>query len=494
MNDGALSTRPVPVIQATPAALSVREVADLVCRQRWMLVLWVAIACGSLAAYIYLAAPVYKSQVTFLLMNQRPVPSAQGEGAGSIVSTEVSDSQVATEIQLMSSHETLKQIVEAAHLLPDSVSKEDRPRQIAKAEKKLSKSLTITPDGKSSMITVAYRGDSPEQTTRVLQTLANVYLARQYQIHKSAGSYQFFREQADNYQKEWKTAQQQLSAFESKTKVLVLEEQKDLEIRKLNALEASLREAESAVSEANHKKDVLEQQITRLEPRIVTQQRAIPNQYSAERLNTMIVDLRNKKTELLTKFRADSRQVQEIDQQITQTQSALDRAAQGQATEEATDVNPLRQTLESQVLQSGSTVAGLNARVATLTTQIAQCRWRIDQLGKATGEYERLAREVKEDESKYLLYSRQSEQSRISDEMDRQRIANVVVADGPERPIAAEPKVNLNVLFAFLFAICLVVPLAFVRGLRRRQVYTPWELEGIVGVPVLGTVLESSRS
>ena len=55
----------------------------------------------------------------------------------------------------------------------------------------------------------------------------------------------------------------------------------------------------------------LEQQLGALPARIATQSRALPNQYSIERLSTMLVELRNKRTQLLTKLRPDDRSGQE---------------------------------------------------------------------------------------------------------------------------------------------------------------------------------------
>ena len=82
----------------------------------------------------------------------------------------------------------------------------------------------------------------------------------------------------------------------------------------------------------------------------MTQSKQLPNQYSAERLNTMMVELQNKRTQLLTKFRPDDRLVKEVDEQIRTTREAL---AQGRIrrprSKKRPILNPLRQTLETEL-------------------------------------------------------------------------------------------------------------------------------------------------
>lgn len=492
MTEHNLLTGQIEPVRVTSKGVSVRDAADMLFRQKAFISVWVCIVGALFAVYLVMAPARYRSHITFLLMSERPVPAvSQEELRSGGLAEEVTESQIATEMQLLSSTELLRRVVEQCHLVPKDPSGVPA-QQLEKAETKLSKSLKVTPDGKSDLITVQYRGYSPKQTVQVLQTLADSYLDRHLELHRVAGDYEFFREQAAHFENQWRDAQARMSAFELRTKVVVLDEQKDLGIRKLNDLEASLRETQTAVSEAEHREAVLLQELSQAAPRITTQVRAIPNQYSAERLNTMIAELSNRRTELLTKFRPDNRLVQEVDQQIAQTKSALRLASASDSKEQETDVNPLRQGLEGQLVQSRAALAGLRARAETLAAQIAQYGAKVDNLGNATAGYDLLARDVKEAEAKYLLYSRQSEEARISDEMDRKRMANVVVADGPELPAAPEPKFSLDVVAGFIFALLMIGPIAFVRGLRRNQVFTPWELEGVVGVPVLGAVAEAS--
>src|SRR5213078_432157 len=116
----------------------------------------------------------------------------------------------------------------------------------------------------------------------------------------------------------------------------------------------------------------VEEQLASIPKRIVTQSKQLPNQYSAERLNTMLVELQNKRTQLLTKFRPEDRLVREADEQIRLTREALSKAEAKTNFEEATDLNPLRHTLETELSRARLDQVAARARRDTLRGQLAQ--------------------------------------------------------------------------------------------------------------------------
>ena len=139
-------------------------------------------------------------------------------------------------------------------------------------------------------------------------------------------------------------------------------------------LKSKLLETDAFLNEVNERIARLEQQMRTLQPRIMTQSRALPNQYSTERLNTMLVELQNKRTDLLTKFKPTDRLISEIDQQIQTTRTALEKATSQTATEQATDLNPLRQTLDAELARARVDQAGAVSRRASLTAPGAGLR------------------------------------------------------------------------------------------------------------------------
>jgi uncharacterized protein involved in exopolysaccharide biosynthesis len=121
----------------------------------------------------------------------------------------------------------------------------------------------------------------------------------------------------------------------------------------------------------------------------------------------------------------------EIDTQLRQARAALDEARRSPLREETVADNPTRQWLETELARTQTDREGLRARAQALSGAVSQYRSSAEVLEVRDVEQQDLARTLKAAEAKYLLYVQKREEARISDELDRTRIANVVVAESP---------------------------------------------------------------
>jgi hypothetical protein len=106
--------------------------------------------------------------------------------------------------------------------------------------------------------------------------------------------------------------------------------------------------------------------------------------------------------------------------------------------EETVSDNPTHQWLDTELARTQTDNAALRARVQALSTSIGEYRARAQILDVQDVEQNDLMRTLKAAEEKYRLYIEKQEEARISDELDRTRIANVVVAQAPA--VAFEPR------------------------------------------------------
>lgn len=277
-------------------------------------------------------------------------------------------------------------------------------------------------------------------------------------------------------------SEKQLTGFQQDNSLVVLAQQKDLTLQKTAEAKAKLLESEAAVNEATNRIKRIEQQLAATPKRIVTQSRSIPAQYSAERLNTMMVELQNRRTQLLTKFRHDDRLVREVDEQIRTTREALAKAESQTATEQATDLNPLRQTLETEYSRARLEQTGAQARRDTLAAQLRDYEGSLRKLEGDTTQHNDLQRQVKEAEENYQLYAKKREEARIADELDRQKITNVSIAEAPAVPqIPSSPNRPLNLVLGVFVAAFLSLGTVFSAEMLGDTIHTPRELKRLPG-------------
>ena len=272
------------------------------------------------------------------------------------------------------------------------------------------------------------------------------------------------------------------------TRVAQLAEEKDVVAHRLSDAHAVLYENEAASREAEKKIETMAWKRETIAPRIVTQQRELPDQSGSDRLNSILVDLQNERVGLLTKFHPTDRHVQEVDDKIANIREALKQAQQSKATEVQSDLNPLRQTIESDLEQARFHDAGLHARERSLTEQVNAYDARLQQLNQITGQYQDLSRNVREDEANYDLYSKKREQARIDRTLDNDKIANVRQVSGPSIVPQGKLQLFFSIGVVYLLGTLLIVGLGILAGLWSPRFHSPWELEAAVDALVLATI------
>lgn len=488
--------------------VSVRDVASVVFRHKLLLfVTFLAVALGT-AAITFLMPNEYESRMKILVKNTRsdvPITPEQTVGStGNNFENDVSENQINSEIELLTSEDLLKQVVTECGLygggssLSSSLGIKEAPRsqatQIEEAARHLAKDLVITPVKKANIIEVKYANRSPEKAAAVLKKLGDLYLEKHVKLHRPPGTYEFFKAQADQSEAQLREAEKQLSGFQQSMNVVSLTQQKDQTVQKLTEAKSKLLETETFLREVSDRIAKGQQQLESLAPRVVTQRRALPNQYSVERMNTLIVELQNRRTQLLTKFRADDRLVREVDQQLKNTRAALDKASKETATEQSTDVNPLRQALEGELARGKVDQAGAAGRHEMLVGQVKQYEAQLSRLEGITAEFEDLAREKKERGDNYQLYKKKEEEARITDELDQSKITNVSVAEPPvQSTLPVRPNRPLNLILGVFLGVLLSVGSVVMAEFLRDTVLTPRELEKLTGERVLASLPNTGR-
>ena len=478
--------------------LSLREGSGVLFRRKALIVTAFLTIALATAAVTFLLPNKYESRMKILVKNMRVdvaiTPERTNGTSGPVLENEVGEAQINSEIELLTSKDLLEQIVKECGLAkPESTrfwrGATTEAMRTEKAVNELAKDLTITPVKKANIISISYSSGSPDLSAAVLHKLGELYLEKHLKLHRPPGTFEFFKTRAEEYEKQLRQAEARLSAFQQNKNLVVLSQQKDLTLQKTADAKSKMLEAEAMISETGNRIQRVQQQLAAVAPRVITQSRSLPNQYSAERLNTMIVELRNKRTQLLTKFRPEDRFVQEVDQQIRTTTEALERASRQTAIEQATDLNPLRQVLETELSRARLDHAGAEARRTALAGQLQQYQDGLKKLEGATTEHDDLQRQMKEAEENYQLYAKKREEARIADEMDQQKITNVSIAEAPAvAQIPTSPNRPLNLIVGVLLAAFIGVGSAFSAELFSDTVHTPRQLEALTGITVLATM------
>jgi uncharacterized protein involved in exopolysaccharide biosynthesis len=422
--------------------------------------LFLGILSGIFAAcfcIVLLLPKTYQAEVKFLVKNERKdlVITPDTNSGAATQDAGPTDTEVNSEIELIRSTDVLRPVVLKADLtrrvpgtvnamggMPSALSLEN-------AINALRNNLKIQVVKKSDIIDITYVSRDPQVASKVLQNLEDSYLEAHLRIHGVPGSYEFFEQQAGAHQQLLAKSEEQLKAFEEKVSSLVQPDNGASLTEHFMATRASLEDTNAQIAEYGRRVDQDRRLLDIIDARLTTQVRTVPQAQLIGNLNQSLVELQNKRTDLVTKFRPDDRLVTEIDAQITNTQAALQHALTQTSTEKWTDVNPVRQDAEKNLFASKVTLAGLEARRTALNGIMAKYQHDVADAAGARIEHEELLRQVKTNEDNYLLYRRRSEEARIAESLDRERITNVAVVQSPVAPVHPySPKVLLDLLLA----------------------------------------------
>ena len=460
----------------------VRKAADALFRNwRWALALW-----GSATIVVFVYAVItpreYESEMTFLVNNNRTDSMLGQDGNGAAPRPgDISDQQMATEVQILSSREL------ASHALSAAGFKGGTEIERQRALSRLQKNLQVAPVLKANMIRARYSAVDPSEAEGVLKALASAYRDQHIQLHGTPEQMGFFDQQSVEAEKKLKDADNKLLVFQQDAGVVSATEQKQLLLTREIELQVTLHQAEAELRETSNRIESIKPRLAAMSQRIATQTRRMPNQYSVERLNTMLAELENRRTELLSKYRSGERVVTQVDQQIADTKKALQSAEGSAATEEVSDVNPLRQALEAELARLEATESGLAGRIQAMRKQDASYRGQLAKLETLVPVEQEYQRDEKVAENNYLMYAKKREEARISQRMDEQKIANVVLVGSPSYPALPKPR-TITLLVVYLLSLAVgALTVAFISRLKQ-TVETPWALEEVAAVPVLGTV------
>lgn len=445
---------------------------DILFRYRWTLLSLLGLLTLGFAAYFLLVPRVWEAETTFLVKN---AAAATGDSAAE-------SPDAATEVQLLQSSELAGQIVDAAQL--GGTTAATRTKAIADFKK----DLQVTPLGKSNLIRLHYSSIAPARSARVLELLSKAYLDRHQQLIPVADPLAFLNQQTAESDRQLANARERLLQFHRRSGVTDATAEKNLYLRKMVDLQSDFQKAETENADTVRRVDALKARLEQIPSRISTGNKQIPNQFSVERLALQLNDLRNRRAELLTTHRPTDREVAMLDLQIANTAAALEVAERTSANEESTGVNPLRQALEKELETAQPAAAGLAERMLELRAQKEGSQRELSRLESLIPAEQDFLRDEKAADAKYMLYAQKREETRLDAGIEQPKTPIVTVVDPPHAPVRPMPRFTPSLLGAYLFGWPLALLVVFVRNQWRRSAFTPWALDGMTSLPVLGTV------
>jgi uncharacterized protein involved in exopolysaccharide biosynthesis len=295
----------------------------------------------------------------------------------------------------------------------------------------------------------------------------------------------FFDEQTQALREQLNATEAEAVAFHQQHNIFDFPTQRNETLAKLAEFEAQLKTTQVEISAEQEK-------ALALRAEAAAQPRQIPNSAHEQpdpvisQIKTNLLTLELQRNEFLTRYTSTSSVVKELDNRIAQVKKTLAAEELKTTRGTTTGLNPVYQTLETQLVLSRGQLAALAAKESQLLFHVKNYQQQLRDLDARAHELGRLEREVDRNRQAYTKYVVKQEEARMSSALDRNKILNLSIVEVAQIPFEpAAPQKSLIIILSGVLGLTTGLAVAFLRGRFDPTVKIPWEVEMYAGLPVL---------
>lgn len=347
-----------------------------------------------------------------------------------------------------------------------------------------------TPVRNTNIVEIKASDSTAEGAQRLAQLWAQRYLDHVRTLYEQNPStlVEKLSRELDSQEQRLQTISQRLTAFLKRRQMVAPEAELAEKVDQYANLLAQVRNLEAQRLALERRIDALQNELQR-QPRFyeATRNLAIPPE--VQELNTKIAELEIQRSGLLQEFQPTAPEVKILEEQIAQAkrerEQILARAADQQfltlSKEEA--VNPVYQDLLKELLEARSNLQATEATRAVLQRQQAQFEQLFRQTPDTMAEYTALMRQYNAALTIWTEKVRAYEQARAQQLIGKLSPILLQPPALPDRPVFPRPVLTtgLGIVLGLMLGIFLALAAAF----RTRTLADRWEVERLLGVPVL---------
>jgi uncharacterized protein involved in exopolysaccharide biosynthesis len=476
--------------------ISLRDMVTPLFRRKRILIVTFLSCLGAVLLLGALLGPSYTSRMSILVNRERlePLVTPESTAQMQIPSTPITEEEINSEVELLSSRDVLEKVVIAngldrpadgfdlGSLLHPHQTREDR---IARAVKNLAKQIKVTAVTRTNMIDVKYSSPDPQRSYGVLKSLGEFYTQKHASVHRPAGSYEFFVRETQRYHDALEQAEAKLREFSSHGQLAAPDAQEANLAQQVAMSIGSMHSAEQSLAADQERMRDDRQQMSKTPQRLSTVQTSAVADKLLDQLNETLLELQTKRTGLLTRYDPSYPLVQDIDQQIAQTNTSIAAAEKARYNSESTDVDPTFEALREDRSKTQADRAAQSATLIATRRSIKNMQAQLVDLDRQSITRQDLVREVKADEQNYLTYLAKREQERTSDALDITRIGNVAIAVPPVIPVLPVFGWPVIVFAAIGLATIASIGSAYAADYFDSSFRTPAQLTEGLGIPLV---------
>jgi uncharacterized protein involved in exopolysaccharide biosynthesis len=495
-----LRTAETSLPEQTVSALSFKDVVAMIYRRRWLALALFSAIFLIVAVFTLLQPSIYMVRAQLLFKKERinTVVSA-GDDAAAEGKPQLSEEALNSEIEILKSTTLMREVLRRNQVYqqiigPEKTQTLDSTTALELAVALLKRDLDSQIVPKSNIVQVTYESKDPQLATQIVNDLCQRYVIRHLEVHENKGIYSFFQKQAEVLHDTLQVMASALQQFEAENNLIAPEQQRQLFLQKLADYEMQLNTTRANAQAAERQVDFLDKQLAAAPERIHAQNEQASSAVG-EALTKELESLKLKH-DLMVQAEKDpaeprSQLARSLKARIAQIEETLHQQQVAEKPEVSSDINQAMMGLAAELTRARFDLIGYKEREKELASAMARLRQDIKNLERASFTHEAMVRQLQLAQSNYLLYAKKQEEARISEALDREKVANVSIIDPASMPLdPVRPNRQLNLIMGFFLALFVGLGTAWGVSFFDDVAHSSGDIERQLNVPVIVSIPE----
>ncbi len=398
------------------------------------------------------------------------------------------DAVAQSEAQILGSLAVKQKTVEA--LGPDAIlgpgARGTPAEKKAAALKVLDAGLGVGTTAGSAIISVSYAANDPARAATVLNAVIDQYLVQRRSVFRDRAT-PAIAAQREAFEEDLARADAAYQAFMASNNIADFATAKASTAALYQAQSAEALSLRAQLNQANRRLATLEAQLAQQPAEVVLQQDL---NVSAQ---NQILELRNQREALLSRYTPDAQPVKDIEQQIADLQAYVATGTTVGAKEVRTGPSTIFTTIETARITAAADRDGLAGRLAVAERQLQQLRDRLAELTRLESANATLASNREVLTANIREFQQREVQARADNALVAAGADNVTVIERAEAPTRGSSLKAPLLALVFLFAAFTALCVGLLRVFTRRGYVTPASTGRTLEMPVLAVAPMKAR-
>ncbi|MDB5395742.1 MAG: hypothetical protein JWM91_3248 [Rhodospirillales bacterium] len=462
-------------------------------RKEIILVVFLSVILAGVA-YLLTATPKYESVAQMIVrFGDRSIPEVARTPTTFEMTPADRHEVVAAHAAMLNSHDLAKATIESLGinaLYPD-IAEDPPPRwtPMDEAVKRFLSQLSVEVGTQDNIITVSFLYPDQKLAHDIVQKLIDVYIAQQTLVYQNPQS-GFMSAEMKEAGSRLATAQASLEQFKDKWHIADYDQEVSDLLKQRGDVDTNLRTAQANLLVAQNRQDVIGSLIKQV-PANQPEPAGGEKYRSVDDAESRLADLRAKQSQMLATYSPNSSAMASLNAAIRTAEADAGSRRSEVNSRSASNPNVVYQNLQTDLLRNSADAKANAEPVRVLSEQLQTIDQRLSDLQQNRGALTDLVREQQIAESTYRSLSTQSEDARVKDSLNRQRISPATMISQPTLPYkTARPRKLITVIGCLFGGAILAIGAALMLEWRDDHFTTAEQVAYMLDVPVLATIGE----